>query len=1022
MNEHITILKNPALPEAVDYYLLRKKGVDFIEELGNKWWTDYNIHDPGITILEALCYALTELGHRTGFDIKDLLADPGNKILHPDRQAFYTAREILTVNPWTVTDFRKLLVDTPGIKNAWLICKECACETYLYVDCKKSELTYNKPIPPEKPEDHKVIPKGLYDIFLEFEEEEKVGDLNSGKIKQQFSVTIDNAPVSLLVELRLPRWPEVDALRKKDDKWKKFCSKNSSVENVAVQFISGNKQDNADITDDKLANALRKPAYVTLEVTFKPDSAVAATEKLLLEDIPFNLLLTPADVRKKLTVSQLKNVFADSSPGGMVARYHDRILRTADTITAVNKTLQSHRNLCEDFCTVTAIGIEEVAVCADIELSSDADIEKVLAEVYYQVENYFSPDIRFYSLQELMAAKKPVEEIFNGPALQFGFIDTAEIEATALKAELHTSDVINLLMDIEGVKAVKNLALVRYDKEGKATESQLWTLKITTGHQPRLFLEQSKFLVFKNNLTFLPDVSELMDTLTVVRGSLQRPKLKDHEVNLPIPQGTYYDWEEYYPVQYSFPLTYGIGYEGLPDHADELRRAQAAQLKSYLLFFEQMLVNYLAQLAHLKDLFALDTGISHSYFSRLLTDSDIKDVSLLYNSVDQAVLDTLAEDRDLLLDRRNRFMDHLLARFAESFADYTLLLYSYSEQKAVSDDKLLKDKIAFLKTYPVLSAARARTINYKDEGNTCSNENIAGLQKRISALLGTEQFISYFDFTAISADESKLSLKKTTDDSLLDSVAVFTGSEKKVSADKPRKLADEIMRNITNSNRFEIRRSTGLKFIVNLLNENGEKIAAGKQLYTTKAEAEKARDEIITFGNEIIAKGTVLLVEHLLLRPRFTPSALPPNGDALLPVCVQPDCTFCGDEDPYSFRMTFVMNGEAGLAKDNILFRRYVEETIRREAPAHIAVKICWVKETELVAFEKAWCEWLAELSKEEPQQPDLSHKLKKVIDLFKDLNSVYPPASLHDCVDGNDENRVYLNQTIISKRKTDLP
>jgi hypothetical protein len=265
MNEHITILKNPALPEAVDYYLLRKKGVDFIEELGNKWWTDYNIHDPGITILEALCYALTELGHRTGFDIKDLLADPGNKILHPDRQAFYTAREILTVNPWTVTDFRKLLVDTPGIKNAWLICKECACETYLYVDCKKSELTYNKPIPPEKPEDHKVIPKGLYDIFLEFEEEEKVGDLNSGKIKQQFSVTIDNAPVSLLVELRLPRWPEVDALRKKDDKWKKFCSKNSSVENVAVQFISGNKQDNADITDDKLANALRKPAYVTLE-------------------------------------------------------------------------------------------------------------------------------------------------------------------------------------------------------------------------------------------------------------------------------------------------------------------------------------------------------------------------------------------------------------------------------------------------------------------------------------------------------------------------------------------------------------------------------------------------------------------------------------------------------------------------------------------------------------------------------------------------------------------------------------
>jgi len=26
----------------------------------------------------------------------------------------------------------------------------------------------------------------------------------------------------------------------------------------------------------------------------------------------------------------------------------------------------------------------------------------------------------------------------------------------------------------------------------------------------------------------------------------------------------------------------------------------------------------------------------------------------------------------------------------------------------------------------------------------------------------------------------------------------------------------------------------------------------------------------------------------------------------------------------------------------------------------------------------------------------------------------VYPPASLHDCADGNDENRVFLNQTIV--------
>jgi hypothetical protein len=53
---------------------MRQKGLEYIQLLGSKFWTDYNIHDPGISILEALCYALTDLGYRTSLDIKDLLA------------------------------------------------------------------------------------------------------------------------------------------------------------------------------------------------------------------------------------------------------------------------------------------------------------------------------------------------------------------------------------------------------------------------------------------------------------------------------------------------------------------------------------------------------------------------------------------------------------------------------------------------------------------------------------------------------------------------------------------------------------------------------------------------------------------------------------------------------------------------------------------------------------------------------------------------------------------------------------
>ncbi|MEP7236205.1 MAG: hypothetical protein ABI685_00005, partial [Ferruginibacter sp.] len=188
MAKSFTIQKKQSLTDSSNYELLRQKGLEYIEKLGSSLWTDYNTHDPGITMMEALAYALTDLGFRTSLDIKDLLALPVPETAGADgqyaddkRQALYTARNILTVNPWTKDDFRKLLINIDGIKNGWLNCKKCACDDiYLYANCTKSILQY-------KTTDHQVIIKGLYDILLEFEEEEKSGNLNSGKIKYNFS-------------------------------------------------------------------------------------------------------------------------------------------------------------------------------------------------------------------------------------------------------------------------------------------------------------------------------------------------------------------------------------------------------------------------------------------------------------------------------------------------------------------------------------------------------------------------------------------------------------------------------------------------------------------------------------------------------------------------------------------------------------------------------------------------------------------------------------------------------------------
>jgi len=70
----IVIDKDNKLPNSQNYRFLRKEGIALIQNLSGDSWTDYNTHDPGITLLEAICYALTDLGYRTSFDIQDILA------------------------------------------------------------------------------------------------------------------------------------------------------------------------------------------------------------------------------------------------------------------------------------------------------------------------------------------------------------------------------------------------------------------------------------------------------------------------------------------------------------------------------------------------------------------------------------------------------------------------------------------------------------------------------------------------------------------------------------------------------------------------------------------------------------------------------------------------------------------------------------------------------------------------------------------------------------------------------------
>ncbi|NTU58403.1 MAG: hypothetical protein HGB00_05725 [Chlorobiaceae bacterium] len=813
----VTIPKEPKLEPSQDFAYLRSKGIEFIEQLSSRWWTDYNSHDPGITILEALCYAITDLGYRTGWDIGDLLAEPPGSAATEPCQPFFTARQILTVNPLTADDYRRILIDCDRVSNAWVAPRACACEVTVHADCKEDRLTFRKPEYQTNPDT--VSPLGTWNVMLQFEGDSKLGDLNDRKIRHAFTVKSGDRLFTVTAEFRFPEW-------------------NSALWGDLSNLV---KTDGTLVTPiksftfaDPVKSASPRLYFVDATIAFTKASVPAVK----LEALPIRLFGNASDLQA--FPAEWDSGLFDSTE--LISAVAETFLKKAAAVERklgeIAGVLQAHRNLCEEFCCLKPVSAEEVSVCADIEVGADTDIERVLASVLFRIERYFNPPVGFHTLQELLGQGVAVENIFEGPILEHGFIRQEELDAATLRRHLRTSDIINELVEIDGVVSVRNLRLTKYDSKGQMVKgvadrgpgsdknkiSAEWTLEISENCLPTLYVDNSAFVFYKNGLPFVAEVSEVQDTLNQLRGETEQLKtVYTQPLDLPVPAGRYRSPDAYSPVQYSLPFIYGTGPEGVREPATEKRRAQARQLKGYLMLFEQLLANAFAQLANARKLFSLDSTLKQSYFVQNLNSEEIiRGVTdILKPALDETRLVEMAETESTMLDRRNRFLDHVMARFGEQFNDYALQFTSY-EGKLKGAARTAEDKLSFLKAYPLVSRDRSKGLNHAKDPE--APENQAVLKKRISLLLGLEPDIE-------------------------------------------------------------------------------EKI---------------------------------IIVEHLLLRPKFP-------GDALMEVCLGNDCAPCGEADPYSFQLTVVMPGWLPPFDTNIELRRFADRTIRQEIPAHLLGKICWV-------------------------------------------------------------------------------
>ncbi|WP_259070965.1 hypothetical protein HDF24_23070 [Mucilaginibacter sp. X4EP1] len=1016
MNE-LTISKNPVLTNDQDYAFLLQAGLSYIEQLGSNIWTDYNEHDPGITILEALCYAITELGYRTDLPMQDLLTEQNGTI--SSAQTLYTARSILTQSPLNIDDYRKLLIDIMGVHNAWLLTathytvndrQVPAGEVAIFADCQADALTTTTTTP------HHVYLGGLYKVLLDLDNDDQLGDLNNGELQvlnPATSTSFVSGSVSLTIAF--PVW-----------------SAASVADLLNIQIASVNAISNNFTTGDNL----------TINITFSYLDNGAS--KTITISGPIAVDLQPAG--QTVSNSEIQAFFDATFTAQVLNLYLLKIQKSYDIVRTAIITLNQNRNLCEDFVSVTTITDEEVAICCDIDVTPSADMEQVQAQVFYAIEGYLDPSVNFYLLSDMQAKGYTTDQIFEGPVLQHGFIDTTELDQTQLRDEIYASEIISLIMNIDGVLACRNFRMTKYDANDNPIVNETgkqWCMPISSGCKPVLAETKSKITFYKNQFPYLPSLADVRSILQWMNAVKARNKLSGHTDDIAIPGGVYYPLDSYTSVQNLLPATYGIGNVGLPPNSTNQRQGQANQLRAYMLLYDQLLADFYSQLKNAKELFSTDTTIQ-TYYAQFL--GDINNILPVYkditagNTIDQLVYGTqdsanttanpwqaLYETNEVFLDRRSRFLDHLMSRFAESFDQYVLLMYSldYTTQQETSIDpaSLITNKIQFLQNYPVVSYQRGRAYNYCpqkadfsiDTTQLWDTDNVSGAEKKLASLGGFSNYYRRFLYcignaTIIPTTATPAKYQYQFSDGQGNTLTSVTSYATK---DDLNNALPAFMDQVLSGEYYAITQ-TGTNWNLYVTDGKGNNLAISNNL-TSQQAAQTALTQFTTeFNNQCDAEG-MHLIEHILLRPRT-------ESFALAPVCLNDNCDFCGEQDPYSFRISVVLPYWP-VHFQSMAFRTYFEDIIRQELPAHAMVKICWLDDVMLFDFENAYKAWITALANYGAANTlanltTLQTNNDTLLNLLFTLYSQYPVATLHDCAESVNTNPVMLGKTILGSLK----
>lgn len=376
---------------SLDFKQLREEGLKLIQTLSGGIWTDYNLHDPGVTTLEILCYALTDLGYRTeqlmeAFEAEESV-EPGFI-----NSYFFDYEEIIPHLPLSQWDFEDFIEKNHSkVLNAWF-------EAYPILH-------------PSGPV------RGGFEIALLLSYDEQFGNLNSDVIHIPLGENETMEVIFFDEDNRRMQWDNIRKI--------KSCHWNEDDPDSFFVFERYNCQ--AALTLEVAYQNQRKNAsiHTKARITFNPPKE-SRRKAQSIESYRETII-------QRLESPEFLKVLAQAVSK---ENYKEQLL--AD----IRQTLFPCRNLCEDFIAFRVVSEQEIKINAEIILEDDAPIaNKVIHAIYDRLDAFL--------LQMMVEAKQPVHRALKNILYASNLIE----EMVKVKG-VEGASILSLNLFVDGVPTI----------------------------------------------------------------------------------------------------------------------------------------------------------------------------------------------------------------------------------------------------------------------------------------------------------------------------------------------------------------------------------------------------------------------------------------------------------------------------------------------------------------------------------------------------------------------------------------